>query len=164
MKKIILFLLFICTFTHSSDLSTAIRESDLASVTTLLKQHSLTEKEKLKFLDIANKVIDLRRDQMAYAQMKGFGYQQELNAFMAPGVLLIITSIFAGTFAGATFYDKELLKYRYPLLSLAAITLFPGIFFSIKGVKKVNEFIESFPKNYNNALQIKEALLDLLEN
>ncbi len=164
MKKIIIALLFMCSFAHSSDLSTAIRESNLTNVTAFLKQHSLTEKEKLKFIDIANKVIDLRRDQMAYAQMKELGYQQELSEIMLPGFITATIWIFDAVFVGATFFDEKLSKYRCHSLSLSVISLFSGIALIRKTRKNVKEFIESFPKNYNNALQIKEALLDLLES
>jgi hypothetical protein len=154
--------LFFLLNARASELDLAIEASDFKKVQLLISNQPLKEKEIVKYLDYADKMIVLRRELMVCAQMGRLGYCPQLvrAQIIAEGFASLAGVL--GFFAPITFFSEKKGKEVGPILAgLSLITAIPAVYFYKRAKRLLEEKIESFSQNHSNALKIKEILFDI---
>ena len=147
MKKLyLLSLLCVASAIHADQLSNAIRLSDVQIVRLLLTEHRPTEKQLIKYLDIAEQMIRTRRDQLNFNISETPGSSSKAMDYYA---LTALASL-AGIISFAVM--KE---YRYMKLSYMGLM--------ISGIGLISCDIMNRSTLHENAITIKELLYDCVD-
>ncbi len=169
LKKLSLFLLLTCIYTvHADQLSEAIRTSDLQRVTSLLSEKSITEKQMIKYFDLAEQIIRTRREEAHLTQV-GRIYENSpitkysLRAFFTFGTGLIFVMPVAMAMGGYYYANKSYTKSS--LCAMTGLANLGGFFASfIIAMFFKNHAMQQYCNKcfalYHDSVRIKELLYD----
>ncbi|MCL5875640.1 MAG: hypothetical protein M1114_04160 [Candidatus Dependentiae bacterium] len=168
-KKLSLLVLIAYTYTsHADQLSDAIRASDLRKVTALLSEQNISEKQMIKYFDLAEQTIRTRREEAHITQIRPIFEDSRATKYSRRAVFSFLASAALGTpvlCAMGDYYDAN---KSYTKRNLCAITVLANfaVFFAsfittaICVTKAQQQYRQKCFALYHDSVRIKELLYD----
>lgn len=165
--SLLLFITHICTV-HADQLSEAIRSSNLQQVISLLSGHSITEKQLIKYFDLAEQIIKARHEEARLAQI-GKVYETTKATKYSECVFLtsLASSVFVTpilfTMADYYHFNEHHTKSAFCAITGAAnlVGCFASLIVALTYITKAKqEYCNKCFALFNDAIRIKELLYD----
>lgn len=169
LKKLSLFLLITCIYTANADqLSEAIRVSDLQRVSSLLSEQSITEKQLIKYFDLAEQIIRTRREEAHLTQVTPIFEDSWATKYSRRAMFMFLgTSVFAtpALFAIADYYRVNKCRTKEYLCGITGVANLGGFFASsivaiVCKDKAMQQYRNKCFALYHDSVRIKELLYD----
>ncbi|MCL5875333.1 MAG: hypothetical protein M1114_02580 [Candidatus Dependentiae bacterium] len=169
LKRILLSLLLTFTIPISADqLSDAIRVSNLRKVTALLSEQNISEKQMIKYFDLAEQIIRTRREEAHLTQV-GPIFEDSWATRYSRRALISFTagSLFATPvlFVMADYYDAKKSPIKCGLCAITGLANIAGFFASLITMticvtNAQQQYSQKCFALYHDAVRIKELLYD----